>query len=206
MRTPDLKPADASPAVGRSVRRASFAATILPLTLILCMGLAAGCAHTHPHDLILDLPFHRQSPHECGLAALRMVLDFHNVPYDSDRLRARVFIPSLPGTLASVIADEACSIGLSASVRSATVPELREALLQRCPPLVLLAPANPDDAGHIAVVSGIAHDDRTIYLQDGNRRRTRTTILEFTNRWHKANCTTIFLAPAIPKQPEGRQR
>src|SRR5262249_34979409 len=75
---------------------------------VLCAALVAGCAHRpipqFPVDAknaveLSETPFYAQDTHECGPAALAMVLDAAGVAVTPDQLVPQIYLPGRHGSL-----------------------------------------------------------------------------------------------------------
>jgi ABC-type bacteriocin/lantibiotic exporter with double-glycine peptidase domain len=171
--------------------------TIIAAVSVAC-ALLSGCLHSRPDDFILAVPFHRQAPHECGVAALRMVLDFYGMAYDPAAVRAHVFLPAVKGTLPAVVADEALRLGLDASIQSLSQADLVQQVAQGRPVIILLAPppgSSEPQTGHLAVVAGVSPDERSIFLHGNRRPNRRVALTAIEPLWAAAQHTSILIAP-----------
>lgn len=160
----------------------------------------AGCQLLGPPPpcVLVDVPFLAQEEHQCGAAALGMVLAYWNRPAPTDALVDELYIPSRHGTPPALVIAAAQRRGIHTVCRSASVEDLIAALSARQPPIVFLAPQTPGTPGHFAVVTGMRLDGSAVRIHDPARPNVWWPADPFLRRWRSANHLTLFLAPAPP--------
>ncbi|MCE9614311.1 MAG: C39 family peptidase [Lentisphaerae bacterium] len=143
----------------------------------------------------LKVPFIRQDPHQCGAAALAMVLAFHGRPADIDALESEIYIPALRGTIPALMVEAAGRRGLAGRTQTATLEDLITAINRRLPPIVLLAPDGPHDVGHFLVVTGVRRGGTLLRAHGPNAPDIWWNRDAFLSRWEGASRTAVFLEP-----------
>lgn len=171
---------------------------------LLVLLLVGGCRLPtgSPRDeILLDVPFRPQEEHQCGAAALGMVLAFWGRPVAAEVLERELFIPALRGTIPALVLDAARRHGLDADSRAATLPLLGNALRASQPPIVFLGPARREDTGHFAVVTGMRDHGREIRLHAPAQPDQWWPGRTFRNRWETGGNLAMFCTHSRPPGP-----
>lgn len=157
---------------------------------------------------LAEVPFHAQTEHHCGPAALATLLGHSGIEVTPEALSEQIYTPGLQGSLQAEVSAAARRHGRMAYA----VPEDLEALLRELsagrPVLVLqdvglgLAPR-----WHYAVLIGFDRDAGTVTLRSGTQRRLVQTLASFEASWTRAGrWGLLLLAPGeLPAQLD-RQR
>lgn len=150
---------------------------------------------------LAEVPFHPQSAHHCGPAALAMVLGWSGVHADPERLGRELYIPAKQGTLQAELLARARMSGRLAYVISPRLSALLRELESGHPVLVL------QNLGlswyplwHYAVVIGVEPTNGDLVLRSGSQRRHVVAAETFERTWARANHWGVVVLPpgALP--------
>lgn len=167
------------------------------LALLLMHG---GCASSGPergHSAHL-LPLAPQSSerYQCGPSTLASVLGFHGDPVHETVIADAIYSPTAQGVLLSDMVWFARQQGFVANVRSGSVDDLRQAVEQRLPPIVLL------DYGighlrkpHFTAITGVIEGG--IFQLDDKRADDYVRMNLFKRLWKRAGNQYLVITPAV---------
>lgn len=185
------------PNIGKTARRARRGALVLLL-------LAAGCAspRLRPGDVALRVPFVSQPPGLCGPAALAMVERHFGRPGDFEALSAFLDLPALGGTIPELVAEAARRDGLDAAVAVLPPGEIPGLLASGLPPILLLAPASPEDdpRGHFLVATGWRPATGALRAHTGRSENRWLAAEEWRERYLAAGSRAVLVAPPARRE------
>lgn len=171
-----------------------------------------GLADHWPTDLpsqvqIQNVPFFAQEDHECGPAALAMVLGSAGIAVQPEELVAQVYVPGRQGTLQPELLAASRRHGLAAYVLQPTVEALLREVAAGNPVLVfqnLSLPVYP--VWHYAVVTGYDHDRNVLVLHSGRTARLEMSLFTFERTWARGDYWAIVALPTsripVTAQPD----
>jgi hypothetical protein len=162
--------------------------------------LAAGCASTADTGQVLDAtgsiprsvelrhtPFFAQEAHQCGPAALAMVLSAAGRPTHPDELTDQVYIPDRKGSLQAEMLAAPRRSGLVSHVIEPDMSALQREIDAGTPVLVL---QNLGLSGlpqwHYAVVIGYELKGQQIVLRSGRSERLSMPVRQFNRTWRRS--------------------
>ncbi len=135
---------------------------------------------------LTDTPFYPQQTHECGPAALAMMLDAAGVPVTPEDLVAQIYLPGRHGSLQLEIVAATRRHRRVPYVLAPDVQALFAELRAGHPVLVLQdLGVGPLHVWHYAVVIGYEPHTRRVVLRSGTTRRLVTPFDEFVRSWQK---------------------
>jgi ABC-type bacteriocin/lantibiotic exporter with double-glycine peptidase domain len=158
-------------------------------------------AHDPAWQLVGDVPFVAQrSDHDCGPAALAMVLGHFGLSVTLEEAGARDAAFG-SGVRAGTLRDLARARGLEAFVVSGTFDDLFDQVARGRPVLVGLA--KPVTGGralaHYEVVVGLNRRSRLIRSLDPGRGLRENSFEGFASEWVPTRQVTIFVFPPAPR-------
>jgi len=176
--------------------RTGRGASVLLLALLLMQG---GCAAfgPEPDDRARALPMEPQSSerYQCGPSTLASVLAFHGNPVPEEEIAKAIYSPTAQGVLLSDMAWFSREQGFQADVRTGSVNDLKTAVDERLPPIVLL------DYGighlrrpHFTAITGVTGGG--IFQLDSNRSDDYVRMKLFTRLWERAGNQYLVITPA----------
>jgi len=183
----------------------------LRLAIVAAAVLTAGCYHgsarsISPSELgpergwtvVRDLRVIRQSgEHDCGAAALAMMLRHWAVPASPSEIRAGVPPGSGKGIALGALRDFARGKGLAAFVIKGELADLIKEVKRDRPVLVGLIQRQGDRAlSHFGVVAGINERTRRVLLLDPARGLREDGWEGFTSEWGAAGWATLVIVPS----------
>lgn len=155
---------------------------------------------------LADVPFHPQALHQCGPAALATVLGASGLPADPLDLAARVYVPSLRGSLQSELIAATRVAGRVPYLVDGSLAALAAEIAAGRPVLVMqnLAFARLP-RWHYAVVIGV--DAQRVTLRSGASPALQMSHRAFLRTWDGANrWGFVALRPGEwPSRPDPRR-
>lgn len=139
----------------------------------------------------LMVPVHFQEEHQCGPAALAMVLNFYGHDVQPQTLTPTVYLPALQGTTPQLLAEVARHYGFEAAIEAGDKEHLEQWLLEGIPPIVFLG--NRDTYGHFVVVTGLSA--RRIRMHNGQQQDTWMKQTQFLDQWRHGRNTALLIFP-----------
>lgn len=177
--------------------------------------LLSGCAtpqtqqlwHTPPKDLpahveLTDVPFHPQDTHQCGPAALAMVLNAGGAQVTPDSLTKQVYLPGREGSLqvemlASARRNGLLAYPLTSSRQDLSLQNLLTEVAAGTPVVVLQNLAlRWYPVWHYAVVIGYDLPRQEIILRSGLEQRLIIPFATFEYTWQRAAYWAMLALPA----------
>ena len=107
----------------RRICRLQILSPLAILALASCQALAPRLT-----PVVLEVPFLAQEQHQCGAAALGMILAYWNRPAPTDQLVSELYIPSRLGTPPALIIAAARQRNLHTRCVAASIDDLMAAL------------------------------------------------------------------------------
>lgn len=175
-----------------------------------CVALwLAGCATPQvgqlaqqwPSDLsqqalLTSVPFFPQEDHECGPAALAMVLRSAGLPVEPEQLVSQVYVPGRQGTLQTELLVSARRHGLPAYVLQPSVAAVLREVAAGNPVLVfqnLGLSAWP--VWHYAVVIGFDRARNQLLLHSGRTAQLAMSLFTFERTWARGDHWAMVALP-----------
>ncbi|MEQ1813524.1 MAG: PA2778 family cysteine peptidase [Candidatus Nitrotoga sp.] len=177
--------------------------------------LLSGCAtpqtqqllHAPPKDLpahveLTDVPFYPQDTHQCGPAALAMVLNAGGVQVTPDSLIKQVYLPGREGSLqvemlASARRNGLLAYPLESSRQNLSLQNLLTEVAAGTPVVVLQNLAlRWYPVWHYAVVIGYDLPRQEIILRSGLEQRLIMPLTTFEYTWQRAAYWAMLALPA----------
>lgn len=190
-----------TPSNGPGNRAVLLCAPLLAVWLAGCATLQSdSLRETKPADLatraeLNDVPFVPQETHQCGPAALAMVLRANGVQVSADDLTERVYLPGREGSLQVDMLAAARHHGqLAYPLASQLEDVLREVAAGR--PVVVLQNLGLGIAPrwHYAVVIGYDLDRQEILLHSGTTARMAMPLAQFERTWARSDRWAMMAA------------
>ena len=133
--------------------------------------------------------------YQCGPSTLASVLAFHDAPVPEKEISSAIYSPTAKGVLLHDMAWYARKRGFQADVKTGSVDDLKRAVDNRQPPIVLL---DYGIAGihkpHFTAITGVT--DGGIF-QLGNKRADDFVRMDlFTHAWERAGNQYLVITPA----------
>ncbi|MEM7021269.1 MAG: PA2778 family cysteine peptidase [Pseudomonadota bacterium] len=145
---------------------------------------------------VAAVPFHAQTEHHCGPAALAMVLGWSGVPAEPEDLASQVVTPGREGTLAHDLVAAARRADRLAVPIQGVEPLLAE-LAAGHPVLVLQNLALDWYAQwHYAVAIGYDLEEGTVTLHSGEEANRVMPLMTFARTWERADSWGLAVLPA----------
>ena len=165
--------------------------------------LAAGCAHRAPVTFhaprasieLAATPFHAQTAHHCGPAALASVLGASGVDVSPEALAPQVFTPALKGSLRAEITATARGYA-RVPLRLEPRPEALFDALQAAHPVLLLLNLGLQSwpRWHYAVLVGYDAAQARFILRSGTQVREEMSAQRLLSAWSRADRWALVLA------------
>jgi tetratricopeptide (TPR) repeat protein len=150
-----------------------------------------------PQAQLQDVPFIAQEDHECGPAALAMVLQAAGKPAELAELNRQVYLPARQGSLQVELLAGSRRNGLPAYVLEPHLSAVLAEVAAGNPVLVfqnLSLPFYP--VWHYAVVVGYNWNQRNIVLHSGRTAFAQMSFATFERTWTRAgNWSMVALPP-----------
>lgn len=160
-----------------------------------------------PQVLLTRVPFFAQEDHECGPAALAMVLRSAGLAVESEHLVAQVYVPGRQGTLQTELPVAARRHGLPAYVLQPSIGAVLREVAAGHPVLVfqnLGLSAWP--VWHYAVVIGYDRARNQVVLHSGRSERLEMSLFTFERTWARADHWAMVALPTaqvpVTAQPD----
>lgn len=158
-----------------------------------------------PHVELLEVPFFPQEPHQCGPAALAMLLNASGAKVMPEEIATQVYLPGRKGSLQVEMQVATRRAGLFAYVLSDNLQDLLTEVSAGSPVLVMQNQAfSWFPVWHYAVVVGYDLQRGEIILRSGLERRAVLTFAEFERTWQLAG-SWAMLAVASGQMPHSAQ-
>lgn len=183
--------------------------------LLLVMQAMTGCVVTpsasgpppgRPVSVELEAtPFHPQTSHQCGPAALATVLGAAGVAVSPATLADEVYLPGREGSLQAELAAAVRARGLLAYEVGREIDDLYAQLTAGTPVLVLQRlGAGPWPGWHYAVLVGYDSQADRVILRSGEERRLEMSAARFEATWERGGRWAIVaIQPGeLPANPE----
>jgi ABC-type bacteriocin/lantibiotic exporter with double-glycine peptidase domain len=156
-------------------------------------------------QIVRGVPFVAQDgSHDCGAAALAMVLSYWRAPVPAAELRA-LAPPGDSGIGAARLRDVARGKGLEAFVVAGTLTDLVDQVARGRPVVVGLAKPMRGTGGraaaHYEVVTGINRQRRLVLTLDPARGPRENTFEGFAREWIPAGQVTLIVFPGGARAP-----
>lgn len=179
--------------------------------------LATGCAGTSRLASVADAdglpaqvelaatPFHAQTEHQCGPAALATLLGAVGQPVSPEILAQEIYVPGREGSFQPELVAALRTRGLVAYELRPDVTDLMAEVAGGRPVLVLQRlGAGPWPAWHFAVVVGYDAHAGTFLLRSGTEPRLVMRAAQFAATWERADSWAIVaLEPGtLPARPD----
>lgn len=137
---------------------------------------------------IVDVPFFSQELHQCGPAALAMVLAWNGQDVSPKQLEESVYIPARKGSLPLDLLSAARRRGAIAYLVEPTASNVFAELSARHPIIVLLNMGlDWFPIWHYAVLIGFDLKNETVVLRSGTSTRSEISFSTFETFWRRSN-------------------
>jgi tetratricopeptide (TPR) repeat protein len=146
--------------------------------------------------LLTSVPFFPQEDHECGPAALAMVLRSAGLPVEPEQLVSQVYVPGRQGTLQTELLVSARRHGLPAYVLQPEVAAVLREVAAGHPVLVfqnLGLAALP--VWHYAVVIGYDSARNQLVLHSGRTAQLTMSLFTFERTWARGDHWAMVALP-----------
>lgn len=178
-----------------------------PFGAVLAFCLAAmlwGCAQLPPGFVpppgagrLNDVPFHAQEDHQCGPAALAMVLNRLGDPASPEDISRAIYRESLRGTLSLDLTLYARGRGHTARFLKGSAQDIADAVNAGVPPLVMVNEGlSRIRVLHYMVVTG--YDGEGVVANSGRSRGVRMSWASFLSAWEDADRWMLLVTPGAP--------
>jgi len=154
--------------------------------------------------ILTDVPFIEQKRYDCGPASVAMVLQYHGVDADADRIAKRFESEHVAGTFTVDLLIAASDAGLEAHWIEGDMEKLKHEIDSGRPPVVFLNLAiNPLPMRHFAVAVGyVSHKGKDyIVLHSGYDRFLPVPERKFKRQWKR---TGKMMMTVEPKKEGGK--
>jgi len=145
---------------------------------------------TRPQTIISDVPFFKQSRHDCGAAALASVYNFLGLQQDIEEISRRIYSRKQKGSLNLRLLIDAREQGLTATMHSGSFERIKDAVDDETP-LILMISGGGDSLHYVVVVGYEGNDLSTIVVHDGYQPRKRYERKELEMKWRATGYCTI---------------
>ncbi|MBP6106228.1 MAG: PA2778 family cysteine peptidase [Steroidobacteraceae bacterium] len=205
------RPGTAAVPVAPVSRARAWAVLALLLVLLLLVGCAGPSRLAQlPTGLperveLTATPFHPQTEHQCGPAALATVLGAAGHDVDPTTLATEVYLPGRKGSLQPELAAAARARGLLVYEAGPLLSDLLAEVAAGRPVLVLQQlGAGPWPSWHYAVVIGYDKERGKLLLRSGTEQRQALRASLFEATWDRGgNWGLVLLEPGtMPAQPD----
>ncbi len=143
---------------------------------------------------LLKVPFHQQTAHQCGPAALASILNFWGNPVTPEAVSEAVFSSEARGTLTLDLYLFAKNQGYNVQQGALDLEAVREEIRGGRPVLLLV-----DEGfwivrqGHFLVITGF--DDNGLFVHDGNKKDVHEDYPGLLRKWERTGRWGMFLSP-----------
>lgn len=169
------------------------------LSLCLVLGWAVpglgAAASAAPAPTGLTLAPQSSARYQCGPTTLASVLAYHGRPVAEADIARAIYSPTAHGALLTDLAWYARSLGFRTEVRTGTAADLKQALAQGLPPIVLL------DLGlaglrqpHFTALT--AWDTDGVRYLNTKAAGKRLSLPTFTRQWQRAGNQYLLISPS----------
>ena len=147
--------------------------------------------------LVSTVPFVAQEDHQCGPAALAMVLRYYGLPADPEAIARTLYIPSLGGTLNLELELHARRLGFRARSFAGTF-EVLKAEVARDRPLVVFQDLGAGGVAipHFAVLVGYDDAAGVVVLHSGTTAYRVESYGQFERTWAARGRWTLLVTPS----------
>lgn len=142
----------------------------------------------------LDLAPQSSERYQCGPSTLASVLGFHGVEVSEETISEAIYSPTARGVLLADLSRYAREMGFRAEMRTGTLEDLRRAVEEKTPPIVLL------DLGvggyrvpHFTAVSGVT--GRGVFSIGQNSEDDFASTNRFERQWRRAGNHYLVILP-----------
>lgn len=186
----------------RRVARRLLAAGIFLLALAGCATpqlqalLDSGSVGFPPRAELDAVPFFAQDDHQCGPAALAMVLDAAGKSVTPETLRPQMYLPDRQGTLQVEMLAAARRNGLVAVELNPRLPDVLAEIASGNPVIILHnLGLSWYPVWHYSVAVGYDMDARSIVLRSGAERRLEMSLRTFEYTWARSGYWAMLALP-----------
>lgn len=196
-----------------SVRRKCRVHSVFFLLALAALASFSGCAGRDFSTLrsgieerghyIENVPFFRQGENSCGPAALASVASFWGQQVNVEKIKARVYLPELRGTLPMDMERFLREAGFRTISFSGTLDELKTRVRENVPVICLL------DLGfslyqkpHYVTVIGFDDANGVVIAHDGVKANTVIGYEKFMKKWGRAGNWMLVATPGTPSEKE----
>lgn len=154
---------------------------------------------------LADIPFYAQEDHQCGPAALAMVLNAVGIAVDPESLKPEVYLPHKQGSLQIEMLATARRYGLVAYRLKPHLASLLAEVADGTPVIVLQnLGLSWFQVWHYAVVVGYDLERREIILRSGREKRQVIPLTTFERTWARGGHWAMVALPPgkIPRSAE----
>jgi ABC-type bacteriocin/lantibiotic exporter with double-glycine peptidase domain len=146
-----------------------------------------------PITVLSDVPFFRQNQYDCGPAALACVYNFLGVRQDPQEIANRVYSRKHKGSLNLQMLIDARQQGLVATMYSGSFEQIKQAIDNEIPLILMLSDEPEDeDSLHYVVVVGYEGDNLSaIVVHDGYESFKQYTRDMVERKWSATGYCTI---------------
>jgi len=180
-------------------RSPSLARTGIAVLLLAISMAHSGCVSSGPDPgqraQALSLAPQSSERYQCGPSTLASVLAFHGEPVPEEVIAQAIYSPTAQGVLLHDMAWFAREQGFQAELRTGSVDDLKHAVDERHPPIVLL------DYGiarvrrpHFTAITGVTDDG--VFQLDTKRADDYVRMDLFTRLWERAGNQYLVITPA----------
>jgi ABC-type bacteriocin/lantibiotic exporter with double-glycine peptidase domain len=152
---------------------------------------------------IAGVPFYRQEENSCGPAALASVSSFWGQQVNVERIKVKVYLPELRGTLPMDMERFLREAGFRTISSAGTLDELRTRVQDNVPVICLL------DLGfslyhqpHYVTVIGFDDVNRVLIAHDGVNANTVIGYEKFVREWGRAGNWMLVTLPGTPSRED----
>lgn len=162
------------------------------------VGLFAACTSPTPRGTSPSLQLRHQSStrDHCGPTTLASVLSFHgNEKFSEARISELIFSPTARGVLITDLARIGREAGFEAQITFSSMEDLRQAIGQGLPPIVLLdLGIGSHRVPHFTAVTGIT--DAGVFVLGPNPTDDFVPNRLFTRQWNRTKNQLLLLLPS----------
>jgi predicted double-glycine peptidase len=176
-------------------------AAVLGCLLVACAPTSHRTAIPQNAIIIHGVPFFQQEEYQCGPAALATVINFWYVKGNTGRRLsleeavARTYSPSARGVLGIDLEMHAKKLGFEAAGKAAGIDDLRRAILDGMPVIILVDYGfSIYQRNHFMVVTGFGPD---FVIVNSGRRENEVVLNEDLGKiWKKTGYWSLIIKPS----------